>query len=228
MIGKNYYFQLIIRVCAIVVIAFAFAYTLLHNQIYVAVALAVFLIIQVVFLIKYLNKTNLKIAYFFESLKNEDFTLRFSEDANPKSLKQLHRSLNEVNSLIRDTQLKNKSQENYYQEILRQAKIGILTINNRGHILFSNPTAKRLLNCVQLNHLRQLERVDKELFKLLSVLKPFERRLFQFTNERETIQLLIKSTEVVLSDDVLKLVTIQDINTAAPNSAILRLKFLRA
>jgi len=212
MISKNYYFQLIIRVCVITVIAFALAYTSLNNRIYIAVVLFVFLIFQVIFLIKYINQTNLKIAYFFESLKNEDFTLRFSEDANPTSLKQLHQSLNEVNNLIRDTQIKNRSQENYYQEILKQVKIGILTINNKGHILFSNPTAKRLFNCTQLNHLRQLEKVDQELFKLLSNLKPFERKLFQFENERETIQLLIKSTEVTLNEDALMLVTIQDIN----------------
>jgi nitrogen fixation/metabolism regulation signal transduction histidine kinase len=46
----------------------------------------------------------------------------------------------------------------------------------------------------------------------LSELNPFERKLFQLTNERETVQLLIKSTEIVLNKEILKLVTIQDIN----------------
>lgn len=212
MASKNYYFQLIIRIVGITIMAFIFAFTWLNNHIYLAVASLIVLIVLARYLIKYLNQTNLKIAYFFESLKNEDFTFRFSEETSPKSLKQLHKSLNEVNNLIRETQIKNRTQENYYQEILKQAKIGILTLNAKGHILFSNPTAKRLFNCSQLNHIRQLEKVDKNLFNLLSGLKPFERKLFQLTNERETVQLLIKSTEVVLNEEVLKLVTIQDIN----------------
>jgi nitrogen fixation/metabolism regulation signal transduction histidine kinase len=212
MASKNYYFQLIIRIVGITIMAFIFAFTWLNNHIYLAVASLIVLIVLVINLIKYLNQTNLKIAYFFESLKNEDFTFRFPEETNPKSLKQLHKSLNEVNNLIRETQIKNRTQENYYQEILKQAKIGILTLNAKGHILFSNPTAKRLFNCSQLNHIRQLEKVDENLFNLLSELKPFERKLFQLTNERETVQLLIKSTEVVLNEEVLKLVTIQDIN----------------
>ena len=212
MASKNYYFQLILRVCIITIIAFLFAFTWLNSNIYIALGSLIILIVQVVGLIKYLNQTNVKIAYFFESLKNEDFTLRFPEETNSKSLKQLHKSLNKVNNLIRDTQIKNRAQENYYQEILKQAKIGILTINNKGHILFSNPTVKRLFNSSQLNHIRQFEKVDKKLFHLISELKPFERKLFQFTNERETIQLLIKSTEVVLNEDKLKLITIQDIN----------------
>ncbi|PKP28838.1 MAG: histidine kinase [Bacteroidetes bacterium HGW-Bacteroidetes-18] len=212
MASKNYYFQLILRVGFITVLAFIFAFTWLEDHIYYAIASLVLLIAQVVFLVKYLNQINIKIAYFFESLKNEDFTFRFPEETNPKSLKQLHKSLNEVNNLIRETQIKNKTQENYYQEILKQAKIGILTLNSKGHILFSNPTAKRLFNCSQLNHIRQLEKVDKKLFNLLSELNPFERKLFQLTNERETVQLLIKSTEIVLNKEILKLVTIQDIN----------------
>lgn len=212
MASKNYYFQLILRVGFITVLAFLFAFTWLKDHIYYAIASLVLLIAQVVFLVKYLNQINIKIAYFFESLKNEDFTFRFPEETNPKSLKLLHKSLNEVNNLIRETQIKNRTQENYYQEILKQAKIGILTLNSKGHILFSNPTAKRLFNCSQLNHIRQLEKVDKKLFNLLSELNPFERKLFQLTNERETVQLLIKSTEVVLNKEILKLVTIQDIN----------------
>jgi signal transduction histidine kinase len=145
MASKNYYFQLILRIGFITVFAFLFAFNWLSDYFYYAIASLVLLIAQVVFLVKYLNQTNIKIAYFFDSLKNEDFTLQFPEDTKPKSLKQLHKSLNEVNNLIRETQIKNRTQENYYQEILKQAKIGILTLNTKGHILFSNPTAKRLL-----------------------------------------------------------------------------------
>lgn len=212
MASKNYYFQLIFRVIGITIMAFLVAFLWMNTHFYFAIASLILLIVFVVFLIKYLNQTNLKIAYFFESLKNEDFTLRFLEESNPTSLKQLHKSLNKVNNLIRETQIKNKTQESYYQEILKQAKIGILTLNNKGHILFSNPTAKKLFNSDQLNHIRQLEKVDEKLFKLLYELKPFDRKLFQLTNERETVQLVIKCTEVVLNKEALKLITIQDIN----------------
>ncbi|MFK7755866.1 MAG: PAS domain-containing sensor histidine kinase, partial [Flavobacteriales bacterium] len=99
-----------------------------------------------------------------------------------------------------------------YQEILKQAEIGIMTVNDKGHVLFANPTVKKMFNTQQLNHLRQLERVDKKLFSLLSNLEPIDRKLFQLTNERETVQMLIKSTEVKLNEKPLQLVIVQDIN----------------
>jgi len=212
MASKNYYIRLLVRVSLLTLFCFLAAYAWFSENGPLCVVMLFFVVLQAFLLVRFMNQTNVKIAYFFESLKNEDYTLRFPESKEPKTLSELHASMNRVNQLIRETQIKNKSQENYYQEILKQAEIGIMTVNDKGHVLFANPTVKSMFNSQQLNHLRQLERVDSELFKLLSDLEPIDRKLFQLTNERETVQLLIKSTEVVLNDKPLRLVIVQDIN----------------
>lgn len=144
-----------------------------------------FLVLQTVFLIRYVNQTNRKIAYFFDAIKNEDFTLRFPEKLSVKSLEELNHSLNMLNSMIQDIHLKKQAQEQYYQEILKQADIGILTINPKGHILYANPTVEKLLNYRPLNHIKQLAQVDEKLYGLFENLQPFESKTFQLTNERE-------------------------------------------
>ena len=164
------------------------------------------------FLINYVNQTNRKIAYFFDAIKNEDFTLRFPEKLSVKSLEELNHSLNMLNAMIQDIHLKKQAQEQYYQEILRQADIGILTINHKGHILYANPTVQRLLNYSPLNHIKQLNQVDKELYAIFKDLKPFESRIFQLANEREKTQLALKSTSVSVDGQSLLLVVVQDIH----------------
>lgn len=211
MASKNFYVQLILRILCLTIGMFLFSYFVLAKNFIVAGICLLGCVVLVVYLIRFVNQTNRKIAYFFESLKNEDFSLRFPEDIQEKSLRELHVSLNKVNDLIKNIQIQNKSQENYYQEILKHTKTGILTLNKNGHILFSNPTAKNILNKDQLNHVRQLQNIDSELFQLLFDLKPFERKLIEFTNERETLQLVIKSIDITLNEEVLKLVTIEDI-----------------
>lgn len=212
MISKAYYIEILIRVIMIVAFALLFAYLWNGGQMYLTIICFLLILLQGFLLVRFLNTTNRKIAYFFESISNDDFTISFLEEKGPNSLKELHRSLNKVKNLIKETQIRNKEQESYYQEILKQVKIGILTMNRKGHILFVNPTAKRLLNMPQLNHLNQLERVDEKLFNLLSTLEPFERKLFQLTNERETRSLVLKTTTTILNDEKLNLITIQDIN----------------
>lgn len=212
MASRNFYIQLIIRVLLITATAVLVAFSI-SNIWYLLLSVSVIaLISQVYDLIRFINSTNRKIAYFFDAIKNEDFTLRFPERVSIKSFKELNQSLNRVNGLIQEVHLQLQIREKYYQEILKQANIGIMTFNEKGHILFSNPTLETLLNYRPLNHIKQLKQIDEKLYEVFESFKPFERKLFQLTNEREQIQLALKSTPVVLDQNQLLLVVVQDIN----------------
>ena len=146
MASRNFYIQLIIRVFGIAGMAILMAFAQSRSWwITFGISLAV-LIGLVLDLIRYINSTNRKIAYFFDAIRNEDFTLRFPEKVDIESFKELNQSLNRVNGLIQEVHIQLQIRENYYQEILRQARIGILTYNRKGHILFSNPTVEKLFN----------------------------------------------------------------------------------
>lgn len=212
MVSKNFYFQTIGRVIFIMASALLFAFLMVKNNYVPAALMLIVLIFQTYHLIRYVNETNRKIAYFFDAIKNEDFTLRFPEKLSVKSLEELNHSLNMLNEMIQKIHLKNQTQERFYQEILKQADIGILAINNKGHILFANPRIEHMLNYTPLNHIKQLSQIDENLYSVFSELKPFERRMFQLTNEREKIDLAIKSSSFNLDGQELLLVVIQDIH----------------
>ncbi len=212
MISKNLYVQLIMRVVILSLTALIMAFGFFKEQYVLSALLFLLFFLQTSLLIKHLNQSNRKIAFFFNSIKNEDFTLRFPEKGNLDSFNELNQSLNTFNSKIQEVYLKNQAQEQYYQEILKQAEIGILTFNKKGHILFANPRIENLLNYTPLNHIKQLAQVDKNLYEIFKNITPFERQLFKLTNERETIQLSIKSNEIALNNEKLNLITIQDIN----------------
>jgi nitrogen fixation/metabolism regulation signal transduction histidine kinase len=190
-----------------------FATYFFFNKQYVVGSIgAIIMIFQIVGLIDYVNQTNRKIAYFFDAIKNEDFTLRFPEKLSVKSLEELNHSLNMLNSMIQDIHLKKQAQEQYYQEILRQADIGIFTINPKGHILYANPTVQELLNYRPLNHVKQLNQVDKELYTLFAELKPFGNTIFKLGNERGKKELSLKCTPIVIEGEQLLLVVAHDIH----------------
>ncbi len=175
--------------------------------------MGVFILVgQIVALINYVNQTNRKIAYFFDAIKNEDFTLRFPEKLSVKSLEELNHSLNMLNSMIQDIHLKKQAQEQYYQEILRQADIGIFTINQKGHILYANPTVQNLFNYRPLNHVKQLNQVDNKLYELFKDLEPFDNIIFQLGNERGKRALSLKCTPITIEGQVLLLVVVHDIH----------------
>ncbi|MCB0474589.1 MAG: histidine kinase [Flavobacteriaceae bacterium] len=212
MISKNFYLQLIFRVLLLAGFSLVFAFLLLKGHYFLCGLVLVILIVQVVLLIRYVNYSNRKIAYFFESIKNEDFTLRFPEKLRVKSLKELNKSLNILNEKIHNVYLKNQAQEKFYQEILRQADIGIMTINDKGHILFANPKMEKLLDYTPLNHIKQLNQIDASLYALFESLDPFDRKLFALTNEREKKQITLKATRFTAEKEALLIVVAQDIH----------------
>ena len=212
MVSRNIYLQLVFRIVLMVLTIVASTYFFFKGQ-YIVCAIGILIIIaQTSALISHINQTNRKIAYFFDAIKNEDFTLRFPEKLSVKSLEELNHSLNMLNSMIQDIHLKKQAQEQYYQEILKQADIGIFTINAKGHILFANPTVQDLLNYRPLNHIKQLIQVDQELYNLFKDLQPFDNTIYQLGNEREKRDLSLKCTPITIENDKLLLVVVHDIH----------------
>ncbi len=212
MISRNFYIQLVLRIILMAMSSLAMAFAFAYKAYILAAVALILLVIFTITLVNFLNRVNRKLAYFFDAIRNEDFTLRFPEKDLIKSFKNLNHSLNRVNELIQEVYLKKQAQEQYYQEILKRAAIGVLTLNKKGHILFANPRMEQLLNHSPLNHVRQLEQIDSELYKLFASLKPFESKLISLTNERERTQLAIQSTSITEDKEELLLVVAQDIH----------------
>ena len=212
MVSRNIYLQLILRIVLITATALVLAFLFFKTEYLATVLFLILLVFQTVFTIKYINQTNRKIAYFFDAIKNEDFTLRFPEKLSVKSLEELNHSLNMLNSMIQEVHIKKQAQEQYYQEILRQADMGIFTINPKGHILYANPTVQNLLNYYPLNHIKQLTQVDQDLYQLFERIEPFENTVFELSNEREKKFLSIKCTSLNIENDTLLLVIVHDIH----------------
>jgi len=211
MVSKSIYYQLIFRIILIAVAAFLLAFLFFKGYYLICSLLFMIFIWSAYSLVRYVNQTNRKIAYFFDAIKNEDFTLRFPEKLSVKSLEELNHSLNMLNTMIQGIHLKKQAQEQYYQEILRQADIGIFTVNSKGHILYANPTVQNLLNYRPLNHIKQLKQIDPNLYGLFEALEPFESTLYSLGNERGKKELTLKCTPITIEGKKLLLVIIHDI-----------------
>ena len=211
MVSKNIYYQLIFRIVVIAICALLVAF-LFFKEHYILCGIFSLVFFGLSYsLVFYVNQTNRKIAYFFDAIKNEDFTLRFPEKLSVKSMEELNHSLNMLNSMIQDIHLKKQAQEQYYQEILRQADIGIFTVNEKGHILYANPTVQNLLNYRPLNHIKQLKQIDPILYGLFESLEPFQSTLYSLGNERGKKELTLKCTPITIEGKKLLLVIVHDI-----------------
>jgi len=212
MISRNLYYQIVIRVIAIVAVALAAGIIYVENSSIGLAAFCLFIEIPLVSnLIFYLNTTNRKISYFLDSVQNNDSTLLLPEKVSGKSIRELYAGLNKINLQIQHMKIENQQREQYYQTLLEHVATGILTFNSKGFVMHANSSVKKLLSVDVLTHIHQLERINRNLYHAMLNIKPFEQKLVSIVTERGTIELSLKATAFKIQNEELILLSVQDI-----------------
>ena len=212
MFSRNMYFNIMLRVLIILILSALLCYfILIYHSLRLSIIFMLILTFITVNLISYLNSTNKKIRFFFDSVRNDDSNLAFPVETGNASLNELYNSMNKVNYQIQQLKIANRQQEQYFGTLLEHLATGIITYNDKGFILHANSSAKKLLSIDVLNHLQQIERKDARLFETISSIKPFERKLIAISAEGAEIQLSLKATSFRTNSDELVILSIQDI-----------------
>jgi len=212
MISKNLYLNLLVRILLIVILSVILGYLIASGKaLRISLICLLVMTILTVNLITFLNATNKKIKYFFDSVRNDDSNLFFPVDEKNKTVREIYMSMNRVNEQIQKLKIENRNQEQYFRILIEHLAIGIITFDNKGFILHSNSTARKLLETDVFTHLKQLERIDNKLYQTLSSIKPSERRLVPINTERGEIQLSLKATSFRTNDNEVSILSIQDI-----------------
>jgi two-component system, NtrC family, nitrogen regulation sensor histidine kinase NtrY len=212
MFSKSLYFNIVIRVLLIVMLSSVLGYFMLIDRSFrFSIVCIIVLIFLTVNLVTYLNSTNKKIRFFFDSVRNDDSNLSFPPDTTNSELNELFQSMNRVNHQIQQLKIENRQQEQYFRILLEHLATGIITFDNKGFILHANSSAKDLLSMDVLTHLQQIERKDPKLFETINSIKPLERRLIAITSDGGEIQLSLKATSFKTNENELVILSIQDI-----------------
>ncbi|MCA1741219.1 MAG: hypothetical protein LC630_01860 [Bacteroidales bacterium] len=162
-------------------------------------------------LIRYVNGTNRRINTFLQSVENEDSMLTIPPFDGNRTIKELGSSLNRLNIKVSQLRMESRRQENYLQALLEHVATGIISFLPEGPVIHTNSAARNMFSVEVLTHLRQLERIDKTLFHVISTIRPSEKRLITMTSERGTVQLSLKASSFRWGEKELILLSIQDI-----------------
>jgi two-component system, NtrC family, nitrogen regulation sensor histidine kinase NtrY len=212
MISRNLYLNIILRVILILIFSMLLSYFVIVNvSLRLSIICILILLAITLNLIKYLNTTNRKIRFFFDSVRNNDSTLTFPSDAREKSFRELYQSMQRVNEQILKLRIENRNQEQYFQILLEHLAAGIITFDQKGFVIHANTSAKRMLSVEVLTHLQQIERIDQKLFNAITGIRPDERRLVGLRTIGGEIQLSLKATSIKVNADELTILSIQDI-----------------
>ena len=209
---RSFYLNIAIRIVVITLLSLYTGWAQSSGQpIYNILALLLLIVILIINLIWYTNKINKKIAYFFDSVCNDDFSLSLPDYAGDKLLNKLSANLRRISKQIEKIHIENQRQEKYFEAMIEHISVGIVSVNSQGFIINSNTSLKKLLGLNQLTHIRQLERIDPKLAKLLKEIEANQEKTITISCKNGPVTLLVKASAFKSDQEQLRLISMQDI-----------------
>lgn len=154
-----------------------------------------------------------KVLFMLDAIENNDNAIHFSEEDGTADSRLVNRALNRVAYILYNVKSEIAQQEKYYELIMDCVDTGILVLNDNGAVYQKNSEALRLLGLDVFTHVRQLSRVDVRLTDALTACRPGDKFQIAFSNERSTVNLSIRVSNITVRQEHLRILALNDINT---------------
>ena len=204
-----YWFRVLISLCLCVTTVM-----LAVKGIYIGVGLSLWLLIlSFWWQLKLYRKHTRQVLFMIAALENNDNAFRFPEDLGTTENRLINRALNRVSHILYNVKAETAQQEKYYELILDCINTGVLVLNDNGAVYQKNNEALRLLGLDVFTHIQQLSRIDKRLMETFSSCRADDKLQITFTNERETVHLSVRVSDITIRKEHLRILALNDINT---------------
>ena len=148
-----------------------------------------------------------------DAIENNDNAIHFSETETNMDSHLVNRALNRVAHILYNVKSETAQQEKYYELILDCVNTGILVLNDNGAVYQKNSEALRLLGLSVFTHVSQLNRVDPRLTQVLTNCHPGDKLQITFSNERGTVNLSVRVSNITVRKEHLRILALNDINS---------------
>ena len=209
---KGFRVSLLLRLLIIILNGTALLWVYLNSDLWTLIFwIALFEIILVVELIRFVEKFKSNILVFLESINQEDYSLSFPR-GNTKNTDGRFASLfNSVVKKFQSLRAEKESRHIFLQTLIEQISVALIGYNSNKEITIINNAAKTLIGRPYLKNISSIKKVSETLHDEIVNIDARDGVLIKYEKNGELMQVLLKATELKLNDEYLKIVTMQDI-----------------
>lgn len=197
---------LILLLCGSGIVLIVFQWAII-----IGILLLIWAILQTLHLVNLLNYTNKRIAFFFNTIKDNGIQSYYPEQHVSKEEQLMNQTFNRINQIIAENKLQNKKQELFYKALLEHIPAGILAWDERGKILLANHATLQLLGYNFLSHVRQIEEKYPEFRQIITPQNSRHLSDVRINTGQGSRQLAIVRSHMVLQEQQITLLSLQDI-----------------
>ena len=218
---KKFTVQVAIRIFTILLFCLIFAFFIVKNIWFSATGVGIFIVIQVYFLIHYVNNTNYSLVKFLNALKTGDYSVYFSPSKKGDSFAKVYEDFNLIIKIFKQNKIEKEAQFKYFKYILEHVNLGIISIKKEDlfneksstEILFLNSAASKILEQPRHKYWHRLANHIPWLVDEIKKIANGGKILVDFGNEIQRKQLSLEVLEIQLLNAPYLIITFQDIRS---------------
>ncbi len=181
----------------------------MDDSIIIWVVFAVLLFAGYTLFVRYRMKQKLK--YMIDALEDKEYNFKFVEGRFFGH--SLNLTLNRIRGIFEKERQELAEQERYYAHMLDHVKTGMMGLYDDGRIDFMNNQACALLGVGALSNIRQLRRVNEELYESFIKVQPGNDIKVSYFNETSQMNIILSASFVKIKKEEVKIVSFNDISS---------------
>ena len=209
---KGFRVNLLVRLLIIILNGTALLWISLSTDLWTLTFwIALFEVILIGELIRFIEKFKSNMLIFLESIDQEDYSLAFPKGSlkNPDG-----RFASLFNSVLKKFQLLRAEKESrhiFLQTVIEQISVALIGYNSNQEITIINEAAKKLLGRPYIKNLSGIKKVSEHLYEEIINIDSKDGALIKYARKDELLQVLLRATELKSNGEYLKIITLQDI-----------------
>ena len=169
-------------------------------------------IVFTLFVNRIYNATNEAIGLLFDSLRNDDTSIRFQGKIKNKGLMRVYESMNRLNNYFQEIKLRNEYNESYYKSLIQNSSSGLIVLSSNKKIELINKAACIYAGISPDTTNPDLLRIRHPAFyEAVNNLKPGETVTYKSLVSNNIQLLFFRASLIRRKEEELKLISIQDI-----------------
>jgi len=188
-----------------------------ENKIVTSISLGVLWIIEVLFLIRYINTTNKNLLLFLQSFQFKDSSLTFYKNRK-LPFKPIYNEFNRIIDLFNQLKIEKEIEHQYFDHVIKHVDTGLLAWDSNNHVKLFNLAAKQLLNVPHIGNLSGLKSILNDMPDKLEKMKPGRQELIKILRGDKLVSLYVSVSEFTISGEKIKLASFQNIHSELEES----------
>ena len=215
MVYNSFQTSIITRIALLVVNITTLAYLYVRQErFFTLIFLGLLVILQIVLLFVYLNKTNRNLARFLLLLTYEDTSVVHWKDKVEKTFHGLHHSFKKVNDEINRIRLEKEKGTILLQNVIDHMGTGIFAIDEGGRVELLNKETLEIFSLSRMENLEELEKIKEGLAaELLHLRYDSGNVIYIDQDDGGVLPILVRVSVFMLEEKMLRLFSLQSIKT---------------